>query len=67
MKKIAKNKYIWKSIAEKYSHIIEESFSVTKKNKVYPEISKVDKKLLEKYKVSHLQNIRLFNSTNSKI
>lgn len=67
MKKIAKNKYVWKTVAEKYSLVIQESFSVTKKNRVYPEISSLDKKILEKYNVNHLQNIRLFNNAKSRI
>lgn len=65
MKKIAKDKYIWKTVAEKYSRVIEESFSVTRKNRVYPEISRLNRKLLEKYNVNHLQNIQLFNNTKS--
>lgn len=67
MKKIAKNKYVWKTVAEKYSQVIQESFSVTKKNNVYPEISRLDKKLLEKYNLNHLQNIRLFNNAKGRI
>lgn len=67
MKKIAKNKYVWKTVAEKYNRIIQESFSVTKKNDVYPEISKLDKDLLAKYNVNHLQNIQLFNNAKSRI
>lgn len=67
MKKIANNKYVWKTVAEKYSRIIQESFSVTKKNSVYPEISKLDQEVLAKYHVNHLQNIQLFNNAKSRI
>ncbi|SHE47049.1 DUF1972 domain-containing protein [Chryseobacterium takakiae] len=67
MKKIAKNKYVWKTVAEKYSQVIQESFSVTKKNDVYPEISKLDQEVLAKYNVNHLQNIQLFNNAKSRI
>ncbi|SMP14835.1 DUF1972 domain-containing protein [Chryseobacterium profundimaris] len=67
MKKIAKNKYVWKTVAQKYSIIIQESFSVKKKNDVQPEISKLDKGLLAKYNVNHLQNIQLFNNAKSRI
>lgn len=67
MKKIAKNKYVWKTVAEKYSQVIQESFSVTKKNDVYPEVSKLDQEVLAKYNVNHLQNIQLFNNAKSRI
>lgn len=67
MKKIAKNKYVWKTVAEKYSQVIQESFSVTKKNDVYPEVSKLGQEVLAKYNVNHLQNIQLFNNAKSRI
>ncbi|WP_263603349.1 DUF1972 domain-containing protein [Chryseobacterium sp. PET-29] len=67
MKKIAENKYVWNTVAEKYSQVIQESFSVTAKKNVYPEISRLDKKMLEKYNISHLQNIQLFNNAKSRI
>lgn len=67
MKKMAKNKYVWKTVAEKYSQVIQESFSVTKKNDVYPEISKLNQEILAKYNVTHLQNIQLFNNAKSRI
>lgn len=67
MKKIAENKYVWNTVAEKYSQVIQESFSVTTKKNVYPEISRLDKKMLEKYNISHLQNIQLFNNAKSRI
>lgn len=67
MKKIAKNKYVWKSVAEKYSQVIQESFSIKKKNRVYPEISRLDKEILEKYNLNHLKNIQLFNNAKIRI
>ncbi|MDV7698676.1 DUF1972 domain-containing protein [Chryseobacterium soli] len=64
MKKIAERRYTWKKIAKKYSQLIEETFTINKKTNVYPVISKLDKKILEKYHVEHLKNIQLFNSSN---
>ncbi|WP_228452027.1 DUF1972 domain-containing protein [Chryseobacterium sp. G0186] len=64
MKKIAERRYTWKKIAKKYSQLIEETFTVNKKTNVYPMISKLDKKILEKYNLEHLKNIQLFNSSN---
>jgi glycosyltransferase involved in cell wall biosynthesis len=64
MKKIAERRYTWKKIAKKYSQLIEETFTVNKKTNVYPVISKLDKKILEKYNLEHLKNIKLFNSSN---
>lgn len=55
MKKIAERRYTWGKIAKKYSHLIEETFIVNKKTNVYPVISKLDKKVLEKYHVGHLK------------
>lgn len=64
MKKIAERRYTWKKIAKKYSQLIEETFTVNKKTNVYPIISGLDKKILEKYNLEHLKNIKLFNSSN---
>lgn len=64
MKKIAERRYTWKKIAKKYSQLIEETFTVNKKTNVYPIISELDKKILEKYNLEHLKNIKLFNSSN---
>ncbi|MET3538987.1 DUF1972 domain-containing protein [Chryseobacterium limigenitum] len=64
MKKIAERRYTWKKIAKKYSQLIEETFTVNKKTNVYPVISELDKKILEKYNLEHLKNIQLFNSSN---
>ncbi|SHG10802.1 DUF1972 domain-containing protein [Chryseobacterium vrystaatense] len=64
MKKIAERRYTWKKIAKKYSQLIEETFTINKKTNVYPVISKLDKKILEKYNLEHLKNIQLFNSSN---
>lgn len=64
MKKIAERRYTWKKIAEKYSHLIEETFNSKNKTKVYPMISELDQNILEKYNVAHLKNIKLFNESN---
>lgn len=64
MKKIAERRYTWKKIAKKYSQLIEETFTINKKTNVYPVISKLDKKILEKYNLEHLKNLQLFNSSN---
>lgn len=64
MKKIAERRYTWKKIAKKYSNLIEETFAAKKKTNVYPLVSELDKKILEKYKVGHLKNIKLFNESN---
>jgi glycosyltransferase involved in cell wall biosynthesis len=61
MKKIAERRYTWKKIAKKYSSLIEETFISKKKTKVYPLISELDRKILDKYNVGHLKNIKLFN------
>ncbi|HAY3563266.1 TPA: glycosyltransferase family 1 protein [Elizabethkingia meningoseptica] len=64
MKKIAERRYVWKKIAKKYQHLIEETFTSKNKTNVFPLISELDKNILEKYNIGHLKYIKLFNEYN---
>ena len=67
MKKIAARRYTWKKIAKKYSNLIEETFTTDEKTSVYSAISQLDKKILDKYNLGHLKNIKLFNNSSKNI
>lgn len=60
MKEIAMRRYVWKVIANKYNYYLKEVFSTTEKGNVYPNLSKVEDKVLLENNAAHLKNQNLF-------
>jgi glycosyltransferase involved in cell wall biosynthesis len=60
MKKIADQRYTWKTIANKYDYLVQKSLRTTKKQTVKARLSKTPNSKLINYEVSHLQNQKFF-------
>ncbi len=56
MKAIAHRKYVWSRIARKYHELVQESLSVSTKNSVQPNSTRLDEGLLLKLELGHLKN-----------
>lgn len=60
MRKIAKRRYTWKIIAQKYSLLFNEVLAFEKKISIYNEFEKIDDRFLAEIQLSHLKNTKLF-------
>lgn len=60
MQEIAKRRYNWKLIANKYKLLINESLKTKKKLKVYPRTKDIPEDVLDKMNLSHLKHQETF-------
>lgn len=60
MNQIARRRYTWKLIANKYASLIQEALMVKAKSLVMSRISSIDKDILVDYEAGHLKHARLF-------
>lgn len=61
MESIAKRRYVWSLIAEKYHYLIQETFEVKRKTRVKAKVKRLKKRHLELLDLGHLQHSSNFH------